>query len=106
MGGGPLRWRLLSGNHKALGICVDGYEDEAALWRALAEVRAAAHDGEHTVDPSGDRWAWSLVGPAGVVATNHSPFARRVDAETSVIRFCASAEVAEVSPRVVVFPAR
>lgn len=103
-GDGQLRWRLLSGNYKVLGVGPHWYGNFEAVIVELARVRSAAVRRTPAVHRLSGGWKWTLDGDEGGGATSSRSFARRVEAEHSAARFCAQATIAPVHPVVATYP--
>ena len=111
--GDPIRWRLLSGNNRVLGLSDREQEDhedvlhEVEIVRKLA-IHAELFVFEHRAD---GLWWWRMelpdprgdAAPRAALATSSRGFARRVDALRSVQRFRENAPDAEPDMTLVVF---
>ncbi|WP_345020017.1 hypothetical protein [Saccharothrix violaceirubra] len=95
-----VRWRLLGGNNRVLGVGVRVHLDQAA---ALAEIEVVRVDGamaDFTIEHADNgAWWWRLGG----LARSAQGFARRVDAELAAARFRDRVADAALDPVLAVF---
>jgi hypothetical protein len=106
LGDGWVRWRLLGGNNRSLGVGWSVHADLAAAVAEIGVVRSSLRLPCFEVGRADDgRWSWVLAGEDGPLARGAQSFARRVDALLAAKRFMVRAEGASVDPRLVVFEA-
>ncbi|WP_018686024.1 DUF1508 domain-containing protein [Actinokineospora enzanensis] len=102
--GSGIRWRLLGGNNRVLGLGVGEFGD---LDRALAEIdrvrRMAGAARIEVQHAETGQWWWRLRGETGEVSQSGQGFARRIDAEQAAARFRNGAPGAAVTAAVAVF---
>lgn len=89
-----IRWRLLGGNNRVLGMSMRTQEDHSAALAEVELVRRYAGKVDFELDHvSSGLWTWRMDFPhpevvePGVVATSSRGFARRVDAGLAAERF-------------------
>lgn len=108
-----IRWRLLSGNNRVLGLSVRSFADHAATLGEVDVVRKHAADTEFfdVEHRAAGLWWWHLeipdpaedAAPPLASAVSARGFARRVDALLSVARFREHAPDAEPDWTLAVF---
>lgn len=83
-----VRWRLLGGNNRVLGISVRAFQDHAAtldeVERVRRQVASAAYEIDHV---PGGQWWWRMSLEGKACASSAHGFARRVDAVLASGRF-------------------
>ena len=99
-----VRWRLLGGNNRVLGVSASASDDHGAALAEIAEVRTRIHGAELHIEHvhSGQWWWWMNIDGRKLVLSAHG-FARRVDAQLSSRRFSARVPQAESDLALVVF---
>ena len=99
-----VRWRLLGGNNRVLGISVRMFADHAAALADVEHVRAslptAAFEFDHV---HGGQWWWRMSLRGLDIAQSAHGFARRVDASIASDRFGKSVVDADTDLPLVVF---
>lgn len=99
-----VRWRLLGGNNRVLGVSATTFPDHGAalneIHRITTHIDDLRFDIEHV---HSGLWWWSLRLNGARVASSARGFARRVDAAVSYRRFRQRAPEAETDPTLVVF---
>lgn len=103
----PVRWRLLSGNHRDLGRGVVDHPDVAASRGGIEELIediTAAEFG--LVRADGHRWSWRLTIRGAVVAGSGHSFDRRTRCEQGYELFVQLAPLAAIRDELAVWPAR
>ena len=84
----PVRWRLLSGNHRDMGRGQRDYPDDDSCRRAISELIAmVGHLQPKLVAASGRRWEWRLTLDDDVVARSGHSFDRRSRCEQACALF-------------------
>jgi hypothetical protein len=117
---GQVRWRLLSGNNRVLGVSDRAAEDHRTALAEVDVVREFAAKVDFELDRVGSGlWSWRMVfpgpesGQAGLlpaqlarpaaIAVSSRTFARQVDAKLSAERFRLHARDAEPDRALAVF---
>src|SRR4051812_4899831 len=92
-----VRWRLLGGNNRVLGVSAETLPDHGSALSQIAEVRAGVHDARLQIDHvHSGQWWWSMsINGIKLVVSAHG-FARRIDAAQSSRRFVFRAPQAEM----------
>ena len=107
-----VRWRLLGGNNRVLGVSSRASADHTAALRDATAVREHAAGADFDVEHvASGLWCWHMnfpdphdeAGPPVPLATSGRGFARRVDASLAAERFQARAPVAELDLTLAVF---
>jgi hypothetical protein len=98
-----VRWRLLGGNNRVLGMSMRLLEDHSTAMAEVELVRQYAGKVDFELDHvSSGLWTWRMDFPVpemiepGTVATSSRGFARRVDASLSAERFRERAQEADL----------
>jgi hypothetical protein len=101
---GGVRWRLLGGNNRVLGVSVRGHTDHNAAVREVDALRERAVDGrlEFERSPSG-HWWWQLSVSDVAMARSAQGFARKIDADLAAKRFMRRVTEASMDSSVMVF---
>ncbi|MFD9741549.1 hypothetical protein [Umezawaea sp. NPDC059074] len=95
-----IRWRLLGGNNRVLGVGVRDHPEYADVVVEIELVRASLVVPSFEIEHSGSgRWWWRIA----ELARSAQGFARRVDAELAAGRFRARVSEADVDPAIAVF---
>ena len=83
-----MRWRLLGGNNRVLGVSVRDFADHAAALDDVEQVRRSAAQAEFDFE-HGDsgQWWWRMSVRDRRMAQSAHGFARRVDAALAADRF-------------------
>ncbi|WP_375474914.1 DUF1508 domain-containing protein [uncultured Jatrophihabitans sp.] len=105
--GGPVHWRLLSGNNRECGRSARGYADERSCRQGVARLQAQAQElavRVRRVDPN--RWIWELHYAERPVATAAHAFDRLIRCDQALSQFMVNLPDARVCEDVVVFGAR
>jgi hypothetical protein len=93
----PVRWRLLSGNHRDMGRGALDFQDEESCQIGIKEtVEAVDRLAPTIVRVAGNRWSWRLSLAGTVVATSGHSFDRRGRCEEACTRFLQLMPGAEV----------
>jgi uncharacterized protein YegP (UPF0339 family) len=108
---GQVRWRLLSGNNRVLGLSERAADDHRSALAEVEVVRESAARRDFHIDRIGSGlWSWRMVFPGDgpdsppvAVAVSARTFARQVDARLSAERFRLSARDAEPDRILAVF---
>lgn len=99
-----IRWRLLGGNNRVLGVGLTAHaEHNAALVEIAAVQRVAAGAVFEVEHADTGQWWWRMRLVHDPVASSAQGFARRVDAGLAVGRFQLRAPGATIDPVVAVF---
>jgi hypothetical protein len=101
-----VRWRLLGGNNRVLGVSLRALGDQAAALEEVDLVRKCVDEAEFQIDHvHSGQWWWRMrpAGQASELAGSAHGFARRVDAALSSRRFRQRAPQADVDLTLVVF---
>jgi uncharacterized protein YegP (UPF0339 family) len=99
-----VRWRLLGGNNRVLGIGLLSHSDYDAAVVDIDWVRQTAPGAVFDVEHAHTGlWWWRMQGRQGWVARSAQGFARRVDATLAAARFRTRAPAAAIAPVVAVF---
>ena len=107
-----VRWRLLGGNNRVLGVSNRAAVDQKTALRDATAVREHAATAEIDVEHvTSGLWCWHMTlpdplseaGELAPLATSGRGFARRVDASLAAERFQARAPVAELDLTLAVF---
>lgn len=99
-----VRWRLLGGNNRVLGVSAHSQTDLTAALDEIDLVRKKLYEAEFGLEhvPTGP-WRWRMwLGEADFACAAHG-FARRVDAALSCERFQTRVPGADVDRTLVVF---
>jgi hypothetical protein len=102
-GDGQIRWRLLGGNNRPLGVGCATREDVRAVVADITALRTSLTPESFRVARTNGRWQWTMQIGTSIVAQSAQSFARRVDAEMSELRFRHQAPTADIDERVAVF---
>ncbi|GAA2659689.1 MULTISPECIES: hypothetical protein [Actinosynnema] len=95
-----IRWRLMGGNNRVLGVCVREHDDLASARAEVAVVRARAALAGFVIGHADDgSWWWRLA----ELARSAQGFARRVDAELAANRFGTRAVDAGLDPELALY---
>lgn len=101
-GDGPVRWRLLGGNHRDLGRSVLEYADAESCRIGIKELLAGLDALVVTAVRAGGSWSWRLVaGREPIVAASHA-FDRRIRCMHAGQLFLEVAAVADIRADVLV----
>lgn len=101
---GEVRWRLLGGNNRVLGLCVREHEDHLSAIREIEAVRAQIASARAELERSSDGlWWWQMYLAAVAAARSAQGFARKIDADLAAQRFRERAVDAEVDAPLMVF---
>lgn len=101
-----VRWRLLGGNNRVLGVSVRALDDQGSALEEVDLVRKCAEDADFDIEHvHSGLWWWRMrpAGPGPELAGSAHGFARRVDAALSSRRFRQRAPQADVDLTLVVF---
>lgn len=105
--GAPVRWRLLSGNHRDLGRSVVDHVDvddcRLGIARLLTDLALAEFG---LVRAESHRWGWRLTAQGIVMASSGHSFDRRTRCEQGFALFVQLAPLAAVRDELSVWPAR
>ena len=101
-----MRWRLLGGNNRVLGISARDFEDHVAALDDVELVRCSVPRAEFEFDHANNgQWWWRMtVGDQSIAQSAHG-FARRVDASLASGRFGRSVQGADTDLPLAVFQA-
>ena len=95
--GVPVRWRLLSGNHRDMGRGALDFPDEESCHIGIKEMVVALEQlVPSVVRATGNRWSWRLTLNGTVLATSGHTFDRRGRCEEACARFLQMLPGAEV----------
>jgi hypothetical protein len=95
-----IRWRLLGGNNRVLGVGVRDHAEHADVLAEIDLVRASLISASIEIEHAGNgRWWWQMAD----LARSAQGFARRVDADLAAGRFRDRVGEADVDPVVAVF---
>lgn len=99
-----VRWRLLGGNNRVLGVSAKPADDHAAALAEVETVRTRLADAIFEVEhvPAG-QWWWHMVVDGVESAQSAHGFARRIDALLSSRRFTVLVPDADADRTLVVF---
>jgi hypothetical protein len=76
---GPLRWRLLGGNHRDLGRGLLDYEDDESCRLAIKQLLAGLDDLTRVVARDGHSgWTWRMVDNDDAIVGSPRAFDRRI----------------------------
>lgn len=102
--GRRVRWRLLGGNNRVLGVSVRDFADHAAALDDVEQVRRSAAQAEFDFE-HGDsgQWWWRMSVRDRRIAQSAHGFARRVDAALAAGRFGRSVRGADSDLPLAVF---
>jgi uncharacterized protein YegP (UPF0339 family) len=99
-----VRWRLLGGNNRVLGMGLLSHSDFDAAVVDIDWVRQAVAGAVFDVERADTGlWWWRMQGRQGRVASSAQGFARRVDATLAAARFRTRAPAAGIVRVVAVF---
>lgn len=99
-----VRWRLLGGNNRVLGLSVRGHPDHAAAVREVDALRGQADDARLEFERAATgHWWWHLSVADVPVARSAQGFARKIDANLAAKRFMSRLPEASVDSSVMVF---
>ena len=99
-----VRWRLLGGNNRVLGVSAEPLRDHAAAIDEVDLVRKRIEDGEFALEHlHGGLWLWRMSVDDVEIALAAHGFARRVDAILSGRRFRQRVPAADTDLTLVVF---
>lgn len=103
----PVRWRLLSGNHRELGRGAGEYEDLESCRLGIKHLQAVATDLERTVlRSSPSNWTWTL-GLAGVqVAASGHHYDRLIRCRQGLAHFVTQFATSEIGDTLMLSAAR
>ncbi|PPK64868.1 DUF1508 domain-containing protein [Actinokineospora auranticolor] len=102
--GSGVRWRLLGGNNRVLGLGIGEHRNRDEALVEIDRVRRVAGVAWVEVQHAENgQWWWRLCVEAGEIVQSAQGFARRIDAEHAAARFQVGAPDAEVTPVVAVF---
>lgn len=83
-----VRWRLLGGNNRVLGVSARDFADHAAALDDVEQVRISAPQAEFDFEHAdGGQWRWRMSVRDRQLAHSAHGFARRVDASLAAVRF-------------------
>jgi hypothetical protein len=104
VGDGCIRWRLLGGNNRQLGVACGAHSDVGSAIGEIAVVKASLRlECFEIARSENGRWSWLLVPEGRRLARGAQSFARRVDALLAARRFMTRAAQARVDERLAVF---
>jgi|ERR1043165_9251818 hypothetical protein len=99
-----VRWRLLGGNNRVLGVSVRGHTDHSAAVRELDVLREEADNARLDFERSTTgHWWWHLSVSDLPVARSAQGFARKIDADLAAKRFVRRIAEATLDSSVMVF---
>ncbi|MBP2320939.1 hypothetical protein JOF56_001324 [Kibdelosporangium banguiense] len=99
-----VRWRLLGGNNRVLGVSVRGHVDQGAAVREVDAIREDAADGRLEFERStSGHWWWQLSVSDVAIARSAQGFARKIDADLAAKRFMRRVTEASLDSSVMVF---
>jgi hypothetical protein len=99
-----VRWRLLGGNNRVLGLSVRGHSDQGAAVREVDTLREVATDGRLEFERStSGHWWWQLSVSDVTMARSAQGFARKIDADLAAKRFMRRVADASLDSSVMVF---
>ncbi|CAM4003076.1 hypothetical protein KIPE111705_35710 [Kibdelosporangium persicum] len=99
-----VRWRLLGGNNRVLGVSVRGHPDQGSAVRELDYLREQAGDARVEFERSASgQWWWQLSFADVPVARSAQGFARKIDADLAAKRFVRRIGEASLDASVMVF---
>lgn len=99
-----VRWRLLGGNNRVLGVSVRGHTDQRAAVREVDALREDATDGRLEFERStSGHWWWHLSVSEVAMARSAQGFARKIDADLAAKRFMHRVTEASLDSSVMVF---
>lgn len=102
--GRRVRWRLLGGNNRVLGVSARDFVDHAAALDDVDLVRRSVQQAEFEFEHADNgQWGWRMSLRAEQVAQSAHSFARRVDASLAADRFGRSARGADTDLPLAVF---
>jgi hypothetical protein len=99
-----VRWRLLGGNNRVLGVSVRGHVDQGGAVREVDTLREVATDARLEFErSSAGHWWWQLSVSDIPVARSAQGFARKIDADLAAKRFMRRVNEASLDSSVMVF---
>ncbi|ONI77746.1 hypothetical protein ALI144C_30330 [Actinosynnema sp. ALI-1.44] len=99
-----VRWRLLGGNNRVLGVSVRGHIDQTAALRELDLLREETGTTRLDFERSATgQWWWHLAVSDTPVARSAQGFARKIDADLAAKRFMRRIGEATLDASVMVF---
>ncbi len=99
-----VRWRLLGGNNRVLGLSVRGHADHSAALREVDTLRGVVADARLEFERSlAGQWWWQLSLAETPVARSAQGSARKIDADLAAKRFMRRVREASVDSSVMVF---
>ncbi|WP_211767855.1 DUF1508 domain-containing protein [Kutzneria sp. CA-103260] len=99
-----MRWRLLGGNNRVLGVSARDFADHAAALDDVERIRRSAAQAEFDFEHGdGGQWWWRMSVRDRPVAQSAHGFARRVDAALAADRFGRSVRGADSDLPLAVF---
>jgi hypothetical protein len=99
-----VRWRLLGGNNRVLGLSVRGHPDQDAAVREVDTLREVAADARLEFERSASgHWWWHLSFSDVPVVRSAQGFARKIDADLAAKRFMRRITEASMDSSVMVF---
>ena len=99
-----VRWRLLGGNNRVLGLSVRGHSDHGAAVRELDALRDVTEDTRLEFERSmAGQWWWQLSISDVPIARSAQGFARKIDADLAAKRFIRRVGEASLDSSVMVF---
>jgi uncharacterized protein YegP (UPF0339 family) len=102
--GRRVRWRLLGGNNRVLGVSARDFEDHAAALDDVELVRTSVQQAEFEFEHAdGGQWGWRMSLRDKQIAQSAHGFARRVDASLAADRFGRSVHGADTDLPLAVF---
>lgn len=105
-GESQIRWRLVGGNNRLLGVGVQWHADQEGALAEIERLRVAAPQAAVRIEHAeSGLWWWRMASDEADLASSAQGFARRIDAELAVKRFRHHAPLAEIAPGLAVFPA-
>lgn len=99
-----VRWRLLGGNRRVLGLSVREHADQPAAMREVDTLRVLADEARMELERSeSGYWWWRMSVHDEPVARSAQGFARKTDADMAAKRFVERVREASVDSLMMIF---